>query len=53
MCWGRCDMETAIDIFLFIFACWLGAVSHEADLSRNFKKYNDAKSWFFSIKKRG
>jgi len=34
---------------LFIF--WLGGVSHEADMARNFKKSGDAKAWFWEIKK--
>jgi hypothetical protein len=28
----------------------LSAISHEADLSRNFRKTGDAKSWFFPIR---
>ena len=38
-----------IVFFLLVFS--LGAVTHELDLSRNFKEHKgDSKSWFFKIK---
>jgi hypothetical protein len=39
-----------IAILWTIFAFFVGAVSHEADLSRNFAKNGDALSWFYEIK---
>ena len=42
------DIKTAI-VFLII-GFILGAITHEKDLARNFKKYNDAKAWVFPIK---
>ena len=42
---------TVAFIFWIIAAFFIGAVFHEADLSRQFNKHGDASAWFFDIKK--
>jgi len=43
-------MKYFICIVLLAFTFFIGAVSHEKDMARNFKKTGDAKAWFFDIK---
>jgi len=44
-------METLLLIAYTLFVWILSSIAHEADLSRNFKKYGNAKAWFFEIKR--
>jgi hypothetical protein len=42
------------DLFIWvIFAFFLGACSHEADLARNYAESGDAKGWFHGIRCEG
>ncbi len=43
-------MKGFIAVALFILFYTLGAIHHEADLSRNFNETGDAKAWFYEIK---
>ena len=40
-----------VDVLLAVIAFIAGAIAHESDMARNFKKYGDAKCWIFEIKK--
>jgi len=34
---------------IYIIGHLVGAITHEADMARNYKKYDDCKAWFFDI----
>ena len=42
--------EVFLLIMIFFLVWFCGAYFHEADMSRNFEKYGDAKAWFYDIK---
>jgi hypothetical protein len=42
------DFIIIVSVFLMGFG--IGALTHEADLSRNFKRSGDACAWVFTIK---
>jgi hypothetical protein len=45
-------MKFIVIMILIILVYFLSAITHEADLSRNFKKDGDANCWFFEIKEK-
>ena len=45
------NLKLVLLILLFLMIYFMGAVSHEAGLSRNFNKTGDAKAWFFDLKR--
>lgn len=44
-------MNTFLIILIALFIFFLGGVSHELDMKRNFDKHGNAKAWFVDIKK--
>ena len=44
-------MEYLITILYGLICVFIGAVAHERDLARNFKRTGDAKAWFVDIKR--
>ena len=52
-CWFNLGviMEYFITILFGVICVFIGAVAHERDLARNFKRTGDAKAWFVDIKR--
>ena len=44
-------LKTVVIVIIFFGIYLIGAIAHEADLSRNFKECGDAKAWIFKIKR--
>lgn len=44
-------MKIFIILLICIFLMFIGAVSHEGDMARNFYKTGDAKAWFHKIRR--
>jgi uncharacterized protein YpmB len=38
---------------IILFLVIVGAIAHEYDLAKNFKKTGNASAWFFEIKTKG